>query len=169
MKTTDLFDLNRSQSALYRSCLYFGLFLFFFLILGTGCSTLELSQAFEGRFNSEKNNKVISKYCTSCHIHREFDSEQHVPKIRLKYKRRVFRRTAECRTCHYLEKNWSYNHNFRKTRRPREANRGSFIEFEKEYLKHYGKNWKKIIPSLPVFHRLEYSGYDHRLHFCSNG
>ena len=140
MKTTDLFDLNRSQSALYRSSRYFGLFLFFFLILGTGCSTLELSQAFEGRFNSEKNNRVISKYCTSCHIHREFDSGQHVSKIRLEYKRRVFRRTAECRTCHYLEKNWSYNHNFRKTRRPREANRGSFIEFEKEYLKHYGKN-----------------------------
>ena len=139
MKTIDLFDLDCFQPGVYRPCPYFGSFLVLFLILGTGCSSLELAQAFNGEFNAKKNNKVISEYCTTCHIHKEFNSEQHTSEIRLKYKRRVFRYTEECRTCHYLENDWARDHNFRKTRRPREANRGSFRKFEKEYLKHSGK------------------------------
>ena len=108
------------------------IFLVGFLFLETGCSQLELARAFQGEFNSERNNKVIGEYCTSCHIHKEFDSEQHVTEVRPKYRRRLFRITTECRTCHYLEKHWVYNRVLRKTRRPQEANRGVFRKFEKE-------------------------------------
>ena len=138
MKPTYTLDFNRSQPLIYRSCLYLGVFWLLFF-LGAGCYSLEFVQAFEGEFSSKKNNKLIGGYCTSCHIHKEFDSEQHMLKVRPKYKRRVFRHTQECRTCHYLEKDWSNDHNFRKTRRPREANRGGFRKFEKEYLKRSGK------------------------------
>ena len=116
---------------------YFGsvIFLVGFLFLETGCSQLELTRAFQGEFNSERNNKVIGEYCTSCHIHKEFDSEQHVTEVRPEYRRRIFRITTECRTCHYLEKHWVYNRVLRKTRRPQEANQGGFREFEKKYRK----------------------------------
>ena len=115
------------------------IFLVVFLFLETGCSQLELARAFQGEFNSERNNKVIGEYCTSCHIHKEFDSEQHVTEVRPEYRRRLFRITTECRTCHYLEKHWVYNRVLRKTRRPQEANQGGFREFEKKYRKISGK------------------------------
>ena len=106
--------------------IYVVLFLFFTLVLVAGCLKSELPIAFEGGFDEKKNNKVISEYCTSCHIHKDFSSEVHIKNMRLKYKSKLFRRTRECRTCHYIEKEWSYNHYFRKTRRPSQANMDGF-------------------------------------------
>ena len=37
------------------------IFLVGFLFLETGCSQLELARAFQGEFNSERNNKVIGE------------------------------------------------------------------------------------------------------------
>ena len=108
-------------------------FLVIFLFFGAGCSQLELPRAFQGEFSSQRNNKLISEYCTSCHIHKVFDSKQHVSMVRAEYKRSLFRKTTECRVCHYLEKQWTRNGVLRKTRRPREVNRGYFRKFEKEY------------------------------------
>ena len=130
------------QSFSFRSHLYLGILVAIILILGTGCSDLELGRAFKGEFNSQKNNKVIGEYCTSCHIHKEFDSAEHVAEVRLEYKRKLFRTTAECRICHYLEQQWVHNEVLRKTRRPQEANRGHFIEFEKENIKNRKKHSK---------------------------
>ena len=139
MKTRDLFDFNCRQLNFYMK--YFYVVLFFTLGLATGCIKSELPNAFEGAFDGKKNNKVISEYCASCHIHKEFSSEGHVQKIRLKYKRKLFRKARECRVCHYIEEEWSYNHIFRKTRRPGQVNRGVFKTFEKEFLKSF-KNKK---------------------------
>ena len=113
----------------------FLVFLGFLLILGVGagCSNLELPRAFDGEFSAVKNNKLIHTYCATCHNHKEFNSEQHVLKVRKKYKRKIFRRTSECRTCHYLETVWDKDHSFRKTRRPKQVNRGDFRKFEKNY------------------------------------
>ena len=133
MKIKGLSNLSCYQLVSQRFFLHFVVFFGFFLILGLGCSTLELTRAFDGEFNEVKNNKLINAYCTSCHNHKEFDSKQHVFKVRRKYKRKLFRSRSECRTCHYLEKVWSKDHTFRKTRRPKEANRGDFREFEKNY------------------------------------
>ena len=140
MKTRDLFDFNCRQLNFYMK--YFYVVLFFTLGLATGCIKSELPNAFEGAFDGKKNNKVISEYCASCHIHKEFSSKGHVQKIRLKYKRKLFRKAKECRVCHYIEKEWSYNHISRKTRRPSRVNRGGFKAFEKEFLKSF-KNKNK--------------------------
>ena len=132
MKINGLPDLKCSQLIFHRFFLYFGVFGLLSLI-GANCTTLELTRAFDGEFNEVTNNRLINAYCTSCHNHKEFDSGQHVPKVRQKYKRRLFRRATECRTCHYFEKNWANDHTSRKTRGPKKANRGGFKEFEKNY------------------------------------
>jgi hypothetical protein len=133
MKINDLYDFSVYKPTLYRFFLYFWFFGFFTLMIGTGCTTLDLNKAFNGEFNGVKNNKLINTYCTSCHNHKEFDSELHLDQIRPKYKRRLFRLTSECRTCHYIKKTWADDHTFRKTRGYKKANRGGFKKFEKNY------------------------------------
>ena len=135
MKTRGLFGFSCLQPIFYMKYVYVILFLLFTLILASGCMKPELPSAFDGVFDGKKNNKVISEYCTSCHIHKEFSSEGHVQKIRLKYKSKLFRKARECRICHYIEKEWSYDHFFRKTRRPSQVNRDGLKNFEKEFLK----------------------------------
>ncbi len=106
------------------------------LIYGAGCSGLDLDRAFEGEFPSSKNNKIIDEYCVTCHIHKEFDSKEHLVGVRSDYKSQFFRTARECRVCHYIEKEWFYNTVFRKTRRPKDANRGVFRSFERKEMKH---------------------------------
>ena len=93
---------------------------------------MELENAFKGDLRPGKANKVIGNYCQSCHIHKGFDPLRHVANVRSLYKRRVFRKSRECRSCHYLEKNWMHNQHKRKTRMPDDANRGKFKKFEKK-------------------------------------
>ena len=133
MKIKGLSTLNCCQLVSQRLFLYFVVFMGFFLTLGLGCTNMDLPRAFDGEFNEVKNNKLINAYCTSCHNHQEFDAKRHVLKVRQKYKRKLFRNRSGCRTCHYLEKVWSKDHTFRKTRRPKQVNRGDFREFEKNY------------------------------------
>ena len=102
-----------------------------FVIL-SGCSHIEVEKAFKGDLPPGKANKVIGSYCQSCHIHKAFDPLRHVTNVRSLYKRRVFRKARECRTCHYIEKNWMHNQHKRKTRMPNDANRGKFTKFEKK-------------------------------------
>ena len=97
----------------------------------SGCSHMEVEKAFRGDLHPGKANKVIGNYCQSCHIHKGFDPLLHVANVRSLYKRRVFRKSRECRSCHYLEKNWMHNQHKRKTRMPDDANRGKFKKFEK--------------------------------------
>ena len=102
-----------------------------FVIL-SGCAPIEVEKAFKGDLPPGKANKVIVTYCQSCHIHKTFDPLLHVASVRSLYKRRVFRKSRECRSCHYLEKNWMHNEHKRKTRMPDDANRGKFKKFEKK-------------------------------------
>ena len=104
---------------------------FGFAIL-SGCSPMEVEKAFRGDLPPGKANKVIGNYCQSCHIHKDFDPLLHVSNVRSLYKRRVFRKARECRSCHYIEKNWMHNQHKRKTRMPDDANRGKFKKFEKK-------------------------------------
>ena len=102
------------------------------LVLLTGCSNLEVEQAFKGEYRAGKSNKIIGEYCQTCHIHKDFDPPEHVSKVRSLYKRPVFRKARECRSCHYIEKDWMHNQHERKTRMPEDANRGKFRKFEKK-------------------------------------
>ena len=105
-----------------------------FLVSFSGCSNIEVEKAFKGELRPGKANKVIGEYCQSCHIHKYFDPPLHVSKVRSLYNRPVFKRARECRSCHYIEKNWMHNQHERKTRMPKDANRGKFRKFEKEEL-----------------------------------
>jgi len=98
----------------------------------TGCSHIEVEKAFKGDLRPGKADKVIGNYCQSCHIHKDFDPLLHVTNVRSLYKRRVFRKSRECRSCHYIERNWMHNQHERKTRMPDDANRGKFKKFEKK-------------------------------------
>lgn len=102
--------------------------------VSVGCYTQEIEKAFDGDYVAEDSNKIINDYCRSCHIHRDFDSAGHVEEQSLLYKRKAFRYATECRTCHYLEKQFSLNDFTRKTRRPEEANQGKFKGFESDVL-----------------------------------
>ena len=98
----------------------------------SGCSHMEVEKAFRGDLHPGKANKVIGNYCQSCHIHKNFDPLLHVTNVRSLYKRRVFRKARECRSCHYIERAWMHNQHERKTRMPDDANRGKFKKFEKK-------------------------------------
>ena len=110
------------------------------LFLLTSCSNVEVEQAFKGEFRAGKSNKIIGEYCKSCHIHKDFDPPEHVSKVRSLYKRPVFRKARECRSCHYIEKDWMHNQHERKTRMPGDANRGKFRKFEKKEVSRLRKN-----------------------------
>jgi len=110
------------------------------LALLTGCSNVEVEQAFKGEFRAGKSNKIIGEYCQSCHIHKDFDSPLHVSTVRSLYKRPVFRKARECRSCHYIEKDWMHNQHERKTRMPNDANRGKFRKFEKKEMSRRSKS-----------------------------
>jgi hypothetical protein len=113
------------------------------IVLTTGCAERRIEDAFQGKFASAENNKVINEYCKSCHIHKTFDPSDHMGSIRNDYKRPYFRRTHECRACHYIEKNWVTNNYYRKTRNPKKANRGVFRDFEHAEIKQMKKNGKQ--------------------------
>ena len=102
------------------------------LAILSGCTHMEVDKAFRGDLPAGKANKVIGNYCQSCHIHKDFDPLLHVTNVRSLYKRRVFRKSRECRSCHYIEKDWMHNQHERKTRMPGDANRGKFKKFEKK-------------------------------------
>ncbi|MBC8285704.1 MAG: hypothetical protein H8E32_17960 [Nitrospinae bacterium] len=108
------------------------IFSVFLLAILVGCSSIEVEQAFKGDLRPGKANKVIGEYCQSCHIHKDFDPQLHVSKVRSLYKRPVFRKARECRSCHYIEKDWMHNQHERKTRMPADANRGKYKKFEKQ-------------------------------------
>jgi nitrate/TMAO reductase-like tetraheme cytochrome c subunit len=110
------------------------------LALLTGCSNVEVEQAFKGEFRAGKANKIIGEYCQSCHIHKDFDPFLHVSNVRSLYKRPVFIKARECRSCHYIEKDWMHNQHERKTRMPDDANRGKFRKFEKKEMSRLRKS-----------------------------
>ena len=109
-------------------------------VIMAGCANLEVEKAFKGDLTPGKANKVIGEYCQSCHIHRDFDPPLHVSVVRSLYKRTVFRKARECRSCHYIEKRWMYNQHERKTRMPADANRGKFRKFEKKEIRRLRKH-----------------------------
>lgn len=104
------------------------------LISFVGCSNKDVEKAFRGDLRPGKANKIIGEYCQSCHIHKDFDPPLHVSKVRNLYNRPAFKKARECRSCHYIEKNWMHNQHERKTRMPEDANRGKFKKFEKKEL-----------------------------------
>jgi len=122
---------------------FFLAFLGLLVFLVSGCAETRVEDAFGGKYKSSKNNYIINEYCTSCHIHKNFDPADHVKAVRSAYKRPYFRRAKQCRACHYIEKNWVTNNYHRKTRNPKRANRGIYRDFKHAEIKHMKKTGKR--------------------------
>jgi len=99
------------------------LFVIFLFLVSSGCTSRDVEKAFNGDLRPGKANRVIGEYCQSCHIHKDFDPPLHVSEVRNLYSSSVFNKARECRTCHYIEKNWMHNQHERKTLMPEDENR----------------------------------------------
>ena len=109
-----------------------GLLMALFLVFFSGCTSVDVEKAFNGDLRPGQANKIIGEYCQSCHIHKDFDPPLHVSKVRNLYNRPAFKKARECRSCHYIEKNWMHNQHERKTRMPEDVNRGKFKNFKRK-------------------------------------
>jgi hypothetical protein len=109
-----------------------GLLMTLLLLPFSGCTIVDVEKAFNGDLRPGKANKIIGEYCQSCHIHKDFDPPLHVSKVRNLYNRPTFKRARECRSCHYIEKNWMHNQHERKTLMPEDVNRKKLNKFERK-------------------------------------
>lgn len=100
----------------------------FWLSLLSSCEKDPLKEAFNGEYPIGKNNKIINEYCQSCHVHARFVPNNHIDEMNLLYNSRLFRTTNECRTCHYIEKNF-LGDTLRKHRWPDAVAKGKFKGF----------------------------------------
>ena len=100
-----------------------GLLVVLLLLAFSGCANNNIDKAFKGDLRPGMANKVIGEYCQSCHIHKDFDPPLHVSKVRNLYTHPIFKKARECRSCHYIERNWMHNQHERKTLMPKDANR----------------------------------------------
>jgi nitrate/TMAO reductase-like tetraheme cytochrome c subunit len=93
-------------------------FYIFFLLTIIGCGSAPIKKAFKGEFEEIKNNSIIYEYCQGCHNHKELIPELHVAEKTTLYQKDKYRKTKECRTCHYIQKDFFVSEK-RKTIRPR--------------------------------------------------
>jgi hypothetical protein len=137
MNSSDVFEQFAYVKAFSRKIFVFtkkGLLMSILLLAFLGCTNKDVERAFRGDLRPGKANQIIGEYCQSCHIHKDFDPPLHVSKVRNLYSRPVFKKARECRSCHYIKKNWMHNQHERKTRMPEDANQGKFKKFEKKEL-----------------------------------
>ncbi len=64
------------------------------------CTREPLKRALRGDFLASENNRIISNYCRSCHVHKDFAAANHMGNVKAKYKVRQYRDAEECRDCH---------------------------------------------------------------------
>lgn len=85
----------------------------------TACSRTPVERAISGKFTPEKNNKIITGYCTSCHTHKDFKADPHLVLVSTVYEKEPYLGATECRTCHRVKlKGWANPWVKRTTRRP---------------------------------------------------
>ena len=75
-------------------------------ILSASCSRPALNKAFKGNLPLAESNKVITNYCKSCHIHKNDPPPDHILNQAKRYHQEPHKSAAECRACHYLEKDF---------------------------------------------------------------
>ncbi|MFQ5893472.1 MAG: hypothetical protein ACE5H5_04085 [Nitrospinota bacterium] len=86
---------------------------------GAGCARSPVEQAVSGKYTPERNNKIITAYCTSCHTHKDFQPDPHVALASTWFEKEPYQGATECRTCHRVKlKGWAIPWVQRTTRRP---------------------------------------------------
>ncbi len=77
----------------------------------TACHPKPLDDALRGNLAADEGNRVITEYCQSCHIHRDFDPQRHVERAQSLYDRPPYVSTHECQLCHVARKDtWGSRH-----------------------------------------------------------
>ena len=90
----------------------------------SACRPKPLEEALKGRLAPEDNNRIITEYCQSCHIHRAFEDLSHVPRMQTLYDRSPYTEATQCRDCHLVHKN-TWGDRRRKTIWPAEVAQGT--------------------------------------------
>ena len=70
------------------------------------CTRDPLKEALAGKYLATENNRIISNYCQTCHVHRNFALETHVGAMKREYSVRTLREAEECRDCHNVNFNF---------------------------------------------------------------
>ena len=81
------------------------------------CATSDVEKAFTGKYEYQKETKIITEYCQSCHTHKAFDPIDHTEKITVEYSDEPYVSATDCRTCHSVRKNF-WNDLIRTTHNP---------------------------------------------------
>ena len=77
----------------------------------TACHPRPLDDALHGHLEADEGNRVITEYCRSCHIHRDFDPQRHVERAQSLYDRDPYTSAYECQVCHVAPKDtWGARH-----------------------------------------------------------
>lgn len=77
--------------------------LIWFAVVSAGCARSAVEQAVAGKFDAERNNKIIASYCSSCHTHKDFEADPHLARVSTLYEEKPFQGATECRICHSLK------------------------------------------------------------------
>jgi hypothetical protein len=77
------------------------------LVAFAACSSSEIETAFSQKMKPDESQKVIVKYCVSCHQHKEFTPSAHSETLAKKLA--AGQGGTECRTCHTYSKNWLFD------------------------------------------------------------
>jgi hypothetical protein len=82
------------------------------ILLGlAACQPDSLRQALRGKLPPDESNEVITEYCQSCHIHRDFAPGGHALRMHGLYDRPPYTEATECRTCHLVRDDfWGARH-----------------------------------------------------------
>ena len=77
-----------------------------FMLILSACTTPQLEKAFRPDMESSESKEVISEYCISCHVHKDFEAATHVKKAQASYTEPQYSNSSECRLCHTYTKTW---------------------------------------------------------------
>ncbi len=75
-------------------------------LLCVSCASRVVDDAFDGKFDYVEETKTIVEYCQSCHIHRKFESGEHVSMVVPKYTREPYLSADRCNTCHTIKRDF---------------------------------------------------------------
>ena len=73
------------------------------LLLVSACQQKPIERAVRGSLAPAEENVVVTSYCQSCHLQREFSGSPHVEKQRLRYdEKSPLRAAGQCLACHLV-------------------------------------------------------------------
>ncbi len=98
--------------------LYSLLVVSFSLLIFAACASNRVDLAFDGKLGYSEEIKVTVEYCQSCHLHRDFNSEQHLTEKPILYSEDRYRKANTCKACHMIKRNF-WNDIIRTTHLPK--------------------------------------------------